>query len=103
MDDLARFGPALMLGFGPIRHTRLRPVRHAFDYPGFFLRMRIDGGAAQRVAAGLGRWFGFDRPGPISFRSTDHGDGTGALESWARGLCAQAGVTADGPIWRNCF
>jgi DUF1365 family protein len=103
VDDLARFGPALMLGFGPIRHTRLRPVRHAFDYPGFFLRMRIDGGAAQRVAAGLGRWFGFDRPGPISFRSTDHGDGTGALESWARGLCAQAGVTADGPIWLHTF
>ena len=25
------------IGFGQVRHTRLRPARHAFDYPTFFV------------------------------------------------------------------
>ena len=101
--DAALRGAPLQLGFGPIRHTRLRPVRHAFAYDGFFLRLRIDGGAARHAAARLGRWFGFDAPAPISFRSADHGDGHTPLEDWVRGLCTQAGVTVDGPIWLHCF
>jgi DUF1365 family protein len=93
----------LQLGFGPIRHTRLRPVRHAFGYDGFFLRMRIDGDRARQAAAGLGRWFGWNAPGPMSFRCADHGDGTTPLETWARGLCRQAGTDADGAIWLHAF
>jgi DUF1365 family protein len=93
----------LQLGFGPIRHTRLRPVRHAFGYNGFFLRMRIDGDRARHAATGLGRWFGWDAPGPMSFRCADHGDGTTPLEDWARGLCRQAGAQADGAIWLHAF
>jgi DUF1365 family protein len=96
-------GPAIQLGFGPIRHTRLRPVRHAFGYPGVFLRMRLDGDAARRAAAGLGRWFGYDAAAPVSFRSADHGDGRTPPADWARGLCAQAGVRADGAIWLHTF
>jgi DUF1365 family protein len=98
MDD-----PAIQFGFGPIRHTRLRPVRHAFGYPGVFLRVRVDGDSARRAAAGLGRWFGWDAPAPVSFRSADHGDGRTPLADWARGLCAQAGVVADGAIWLHTF
>jgi DUF1365 family protein len=93
----------LQLGFGPIRHVRLRPVRHAFGYEGVFLRLRIDGDAARTEAARLGPWFGFDRRAPVAFRSADHGDGATPLEDWARGLCARAGVTADGAIWLHCF
>lgn len=94
---------SLQFGFGPIRHTRLRPVRHAFGYPGVFLRLRVDGDGARARAAGLGPWFGFDRRAPVSFRSTDHGDGRTPLAEWARGLCADAGVAADGPIWLHTF
>lgn len=93
----------LQFGFGPIRHTRLRPVRHAFGYPGVFLRLRVDGPAARDRAASLGRWFGFDRRAPVSFRSADHGDGRTPLADWARGLCADAGVAADGPVWLHTF
>ncbi|MEI7445279.1 MAG: DUF1365 domain-containing protein [Burkholderiales bacterium] len=94
----------LQFGFGPIRHTRLRPVRHAFGYAGVFLRMRMDGGAARAAAAGLGRWFGFDSVAPVSFRSGDHGDGSGIpLDTWARQMCRQAGVLADGAIWLHTF
>jgi DUF1365 family protein len=94
----------LQLGFGPIRHTRLRPVRHAFSYPGLFLRVRMDGEGARAAAGRLGRWFGYDQAAPLSFRSADHGDGGGApLHAWARGLCRQAGVVADGAIWLHTF
>jgi DUF1365 family protein len=103
MDDSALTGPALQFGFGPIRHARLRPVRHAFSYAGFFLRMRIDGDAARRASAGLGVWFGYDRRGAMSFRSADHGDGCTPLDAWVRGLCTRAGVVADGPLWLHAF
>ena len=26
-----------MIGFGEVRHTRLRPARHAFAYKGYFI------------------------------------------------------------------
>ena len=26
-----------LIGFGEVRHTRLKPVRHAFAYPTYFL------------------------------------------------------------------
>ena len=95
--------PPIQFGFGPIRHTRLRPVRHAFSYAGCFLRLRIDGQAARQAASELGPWFGFDRRAPVGFRSSDHGDGQQSLEAWARGLCEQGGVQADGAIWLHTF
>jgi DUF1365 family protein len=103
MNPDPRHGPALQFGFGPIRHARLRPTRHAFSYPGFFVRLRVDGDAARAAAEPLGRWFAVDRGGWLSFRSADHGDGRTPLADWVRGLCAQAGVTADGPIWLHTF
>ena len=95
--------PALQFGFGPIRHSRLRPVRHDFSYAGCFLRLRVDADAARHAASGLGRLFGYDRHAPVAFRSRDHGDGHTPLESWIRGMCEQAGVRADGAIWLHTF
>ncbi|HYF61044.1 MAG TPA: DUF1365 domain-containing protein [Burkholderiaceae bacterium] len=103
MDGRVAFGEPLQIGFGPIRHRRLRPVEHAFGYPGVFLRLRIDGDAARDAARPLGRWFGWEARGALSFRAADHGDGRTPLEAWIRGLCAQAGVSADGPVWLHCF
>jgi DUF1365 family protein len=94
---------AIQFGFGPIRHTRLRPVRHAFSYPGCFLRLRIDGGAARAAAPGLGWLFGYDRRGLVSFFGSDHGDGQTPPDEWVRGLCSQAGVNADGALWLHTF
>ena len=93
----------IQFGFGPIRHTRLRPIRHAFSYAGCFLRLRIDGQAAAQASVALGRWFGYDCSAPVAFRSSDHGDGRQPLEAWARSLCEQAGVHADGAIWLHTF
>ena len=94
----------VQFGFGPIRHTRLRPVHHAFGYPGVFLRLRIDGDEAREASRALGPWFGFDTAAPIGFRSSDHGDGRGQpLANWARGLCREAGIEADGALWLHTF
>ena len=35
--DTARTPAKALIGFGQVRHTRLKPVRHAFRYPTFFL------------------------------------------------------------------
>ena len=87
------------LAFGEVRHTRLRPVRHAFRYRSFFARVpahRLDGRPH-------GSWlFGVNRPGLISFHESDHGDGRTAL-SWIRGLLDEAGIEADGEIWLHAF
>jgi DUF1365 family protein len=96
-------GPPIQVAIGPIRHTRLRPVRHAFSYAGCFLRIRVDGEHACQMARHLSPWFAFDRAAPLSFRSSDHGDGQTPLEDWARARCAEAGVRIDGPIWLHTF
>jgi uncharacterized protein len=99
----------VQIAFGEIRHARLRPKRHAFNYRGFFLRLRVDVLASPAAtgsalaAAGTGRWFGIERAAPLSFRASDHGDGQTPLIEWIRGLAASAGVVADGPVWLHCF
>lgn len=85
--------------FGEVRHTRLRPVRHAFRYRSFFARVpahRLDGERG-------GSWlFGVNRPALISFHESDHGDGRTVLP-WIRGLLRDAGIEGDGEIWLHAF
>ena len=39
-----------LIGFGQVRHTRLRPARHAFAYPTYFLMLPLR--AMQRLGSG---------------------------------------------------
>lgn len=88
------------IGFGSIRHARLRPARHAFAYRGFFLRLpvrRLDQPGA--LPRGLAR----NRSGLFSLHDADHGDGRPWL-AWIHHLLAQAGVRdAGGEIWLHTF
>lgn len=99
----------VQFAFGEIRHTRLRPAQHAFSYRAYFLRLRVDllddrrWRADALAVAGTGRWFGIDRPAPLAFRSSDHGDGRTPLHAWIQDLLADSGLKADGPIWLHCF
>ena len=87
------------IGIGQVRHTRLRPARHAFAYPTYFLMlplrsMRRDGpGAIAR-----------NRPAALSFHDRDHGDGRDDALAWLDEVLAREGITdADGEAWLHCY
>jgi len=91
------------MGFGQVRHTRLRPTQHGFVYPTCFvmlpMRSLAQGGAC---ALPLNRW------GWMSFHDTDHGDGRsiaqGGALAWLEELLAREGIDdAKGEIWLHCF
>jgi DUF1365 family protein len=88
------------IGFGRIRHARLRPVRHEFAYPAFFLRLPLRSLARQRAEQ---RWLRFNRPGLFAIHDADHGDG-GPLLDWIDALLAREGIDdARGEIWLHTF
>ena len=112
MDGGSRGGMTLATGLraparqpglyrGEVVHARHRPVRNAFRYPVFFIRLPI--GADARVGgSGL---FSVDRPNLFSVRTRDHGprDG-GDLEHWIRDLLRREGLEdADGDIVLQTF
>ena len=95
-------GDGPLLGFGQVRHTRLRPQRHAFAYPTFFLLLPMRG-LAERAGA-----LAVNRRGAISFHDRDHGDGRGPEHggalAWLEGLLRAEGIDdATGQIWLHCY
>jgi len=88
--------PTASIGHGQVRHTRLRPARHAFGYRSFFLRLPL-----RSLAAGGWplRRLPRNRFGWLSFHDADHGDGGDPLP-WIDALLRREGVAdADGEIW----
>ena len=57
-----------MLGVGEVRHKRLRPREHAFDYATYFLMLPMRTLAAQPQPALRRNAFGL-----LSFHDQDHG------------------------------
>ncbi|MCU0951070.1 MAG: DUF1365 domain-containing protein [Burkholderiaceae bacterium] len=92
--------PRAQIGFGSVRHARVRPAAHRFAYRSYFLRLPMRTLAAQPLAL---RWLRHNRPALFSLRDADHGDG-GAPLAWIESLLARAGVRdADGEIWLHTF
>lgn len=94
--------PGAQVGFGQVRHTRLRPRRHAFAYPTYFLMLPMRG-LAQRAGA-----LAVNRRGAISFHDRDHGDGrgpeAGGALAWLDALLQAEGITdATGEVWLHCY
>ena len=92
------------IGWGQVRHTRLRPARHAFVYPTAFLMLpmrRLQGDAASvDLAINRRAWF--------AFHDVDHGDGRPASQggalAWMDELLQQEGILdAQGEIWLQTF
>jgi DUF1365 family protein len=97
-ENLDRLAIA-QIGFGPIRHVRLKPHVHAFSYQGLFVRLPMTSGFASN-----GRWFGHNRAGLLSFHDRDHGDGRANASAWLRELLAAHGVTdVGGQVWLHTF
>ncbi len=88
-----------LLGIGRVRHQRLRPARHGFDYPTYFLLLPMRTLRASPHAA-LRR----NRFGLVSFDDRDHGDGRADALAWLEELLAREGIAdADGEVWLHCY
>ena len=93
---------APLIGFGQVRHTRLRPRRHAFAYPTFFLMLPM------RSLPGIQSDLAINRRGAISFHDVDHGDGRsvaqGGALAWLDALLRTEGIAdATGEVWLHCY
>ncbi len=88
------------LGIGRVRHQRLRPVGHGFDYPTWFLMLPLRALRAQPNPA-LRR---NQRGGWVSFHDADHGDGGDDCLAWLDAqLQAQGIADATGEIWLHTY
>jgi DUF1365 family protein len=88
-----------LLAVGEVRHARLRPVRHAFSYPTFFLMLPMRAMRAHGVGA-LAR----NRFGLLAFHDADHGEGGADALAWLEALLAREGIDdAHGEIWLQTY
>lgn len=90
------------IGFGQVRHKRLRPAVHAFSHGSWFwlLPMRSLALKPLPVVRRNGR-------GWLSFHDADHGDGGPDALAWLDGLLRQAGLWRDdlaqGEVWLQTY
>jgi DUF1365 family protein len=88
-----------LIGMGRVRHLRLRPTTHAFDYPTWFLLLPLRSLRNHPVAS-LRR----NRSAWVSFHDADHGDGRSDCLEWVDDLLQSEGVTdAQGEIWLQTY
>jgi DUF1365 family protein len=87
------------LAIGRVRHLRVRPVTHGFDYPTYFLLLPLRTLRARPDAA-LAR----NRFGLIAFHDRDHGDGRADCLAWLDERLRAEGVhDADGEVWLQTY
>jgi len=88
-----------LLATGEVRHTRLRPARHAFEYPTFFVLLPMRA-LRERDWAVMTR----NRFGWLSFHDADHGLGGPDALAWIEDLLRQEGLSdTDGEIWLQTY
>jgi hypothetical protein len=94
--------PQALLGIGQVQHTRLRPARHAFRYPTYFLMLPMRALAADPQAWGGVR---HNALGLVSFFDRDHGTGQGTALAWFESVLAEEGLLdqADGEVWLHTY
>lgn len=106
--SLASTQPKAMLGFGQVRHRRLRPVRNAFAYATYFLMLPMRSLKREAATAPQRKGWRINQPGAISFFETDHGDGRapeqGGALAWLDELLHSEGIVdATGEAWLHCY
>ena len=109
-DAPAGKGPVQpLIGFGQVRHTRLRPKKNAFAYRTFFLMLPLRSMAAKSAGQAHGvKGLAINRPALLSFHDADHGDGrspgAGGALGWIDGLLQREGILdATGEVWLHCY
>jgi uncharacterized protein len=88
-----------LIGFGQVRHRRLRPRPNAFAYPTCFLLLPM-----RTLHRGGARELAHNRPALLSFFDRDHGDGRDNAVQWLDELLRREGIDdAAGEAWLQCF
>ncbi|MDW5441059.1 DUF1365 domain-containing protein [Polaromonas sp. SM01] len=88
-----------LIGFGQVRHTRLKPTHHAFNYPTYFLMLPLR--SLQRQGNGV---LARNRRSTLSFFDQDHGDGRADCVSWLDALLHSEGIhDAHGELWLHTY
>ena len=88
-----------LIGFGQVRHTRLRPALNRFAYPTYFLMLPM-----RRLRAAPHAALARNRFGLISFQDRDHGDGRADSLAWLDEVLRRDGVVdALGEVWLHCY
>ncbi len=88
-----------LLGFGEVRHTRLKPAKNAFAYPTYFLMLPMR--AMQTIKTHA---LAHNRSGLLSFFDRDHGDGRDNSLAWLDEMLRREGVEdATGEIWLHTY
>jgi DUF1365 family protein len=79
---------------GRVRHTRLHPLHHDFEYRIYYAM--FDLGELEELARDL-RFFSIGRPNLYGFDPADHGvEKVGDLRPWVEATLARAGVNLEG-------
>ncbi len=94
-----------LIGFGDVRHTRLRPRRHTFTYPTYFLMLPLR--SLEGEPKNDARW-AINQTGLLSFFEADHGDGRspaqGGVLAWMDELLLREGIhDATGEVWLHTY
>ena len=88
-----------LLGFGVVRHKRIKPARNEFSYPTYFLMLPMRAMQVQPAGA-----LAHNRRGALSFFDRDHGDGRNNCVGWLDELLATHGITdATGELWLHTY
>ena len=88
-----------LLGFGQVRHTRLKPVRNAFAYSNYFLMLPMRA-MRQHGSGALAR----NRRAALSFFDRDHGDGGDDALQWLDEVLRREGIEdAVGEVWLHTY
>ncbi len=88
-----------LLGTGLVRHKRLKPAVHAFEYPTYFLMLPLRT-LRRELCTALPR----NRFGLLSFHDRDHGDGRADALAWLDELLRSEGVhDATGEVWLHTY
>ena len=91
--------PQAQLGIGRVRHRRLRPVLHAFDYPTWFLLLPL-----RQLQGTPNPLLRRNRWGWVSFHDADHGDGGSDCLAWVDALLRSEGIDdALGEVWLHTY
>ncbi len=90
---------APLLGFGQVRHARLKPACNSFAYPTYFLMLPM-----RAMQGNKGHALAHNRSALLSFFDRDHGDGRENAVSWIDELLRREGIDdATGEIWLHTY